>query len=111
MLASPQELQSAAPRHNGLQSLLLLIMCLIAASLVAPETAHAAGTSGIDTMATNILTFLQGTFMKTIATIAVIVVGFLFFTGRASLPLLVTVIIGIFIVFSAGWIVDTITGG
>lgn len=62
-------------------------------------------------MAQNILDWLQGSFAKTVATIAVIIVGFMFFTGRASMQLFVTVVIAIFIVFSAGWIVDQITGG
>jgi type IV secretory pathway VirB2 component (pilin) len=75
------------------------------------DPAHAQGADGITSMAENIKTWLTGTFAKTIAVIAVVIVGFMFFTGRASLGLLVTVIVGIFIVFSAQWIVDTITGG
>lgn len=87
-------------------------LCLIAAlAIIAPDAAHAAGTDGITSMAQNILDWLQGSFAKTVATIAVIIVGFMFFTGRASMQLFVTVVIGIFIVFSAGWIVDQITGG
>ena len=94
------------------QSYWALGLCLIAAlAIVAPDAAQAAGTDGITSMAQNILDWLQGSFAKTVATIAVIIVGFMFFTGRASLGLLVTVIVGIFIVFSAQWIVDTITGG
>lgn len=89
-----------------------LCLCLIAAlTVLVPDAAHAAGTDGITSMAQNILDWLQGSFAKTVATIAVIIVGFMFFTGRASMQLFVTVVIGIFIVFSAGWIVDQITGG
>ena len=80
-------------------------------SLLLSDPAHAQGADGITSMAENIKTWLTGTFAKTIAVIAVVIVGFMFFTGRASLGLLVTVIVGIFIVFSAQWIVDTITGG
>ncbi|MDH2132494.1 TrbC/VirB2 family protein [Sphingobium yanoikuyae] len=80
-------------------------------SLLLSGPAHAQGADGITSMAENIKTWLTGTFAKTIAVIAVVIVGFMFFTGRASLGLLVTVIVGIFIVFSAQWIVDTITGG
>lgn len=80
-------------------------------SMVLSDPAHAQGADGITSMAENIKTWLTGTFAKTIAVIAVVIVGFMFFTGRASLGLLVTVIVGIFIVFSAQWIVDTITGG
>lgn len=96
----------AAARLIGLFTFLT-----IALSLTAPDAAFAQGADGITQMAQNILDWLQGTFAKTVATIAVIIVGFMFFTGRASLQLFVTVIIGIFIVFSAGWIVDQITGG
>jgi type IV secretion system protein VirB2 len=81
------------------------------ALFAAGDPAHAQGADGITSMAENIKTWLTGTFAKTIAVIAVVIVGFMFFTGRASLGLLVTVIVGIFIVFSAQWIVDTITGG
>ncbi|WP_311270248.1 TrbC/VirB2 family protein [Sphingobium sp. WCS2017Hpa-17] len=92
-------------RVIGVMALALLVSILLS------DPAHAQGADGITSMAENIKTWLTGTFAKTIAVIAVVIVGFMFFTGRASLGLLVTVIVGIFIVFSAQWIVDTITGG
>lgn len=91
-------------RGLGLLSMVLLI------GLASAEPAYAQAADGITSMAQNILSWLTGTFAKTISVIAVVIVGFMFFTGRASLPLLVTVIVGIFIVFSAQWIVETITG-
>ena len=91
-------------RVIGVMALALLVSMLLS------DPAHAQGADGITSMAENIKTWLTGTFAKTIAVIAVVIVGFMFFTGRASLGLLVTVIVGIFIVFSAQWIVDTITG-
>lgn len=78
--------------------------------LAIADPAYAQAADGITSMAQNILSWLTGSFAKTVAIIAVVIVGFMFFTGRASLPLLVTVIVGIFIVFSAEWIVTTITG-
>ncbi|WP_420822467.1 TrbC/VirB2 family protein [Sphingomonas crocodyli] len=90
---------------------MLWLGAIVMLGLIVPDAAFAQGTDGITSMAQNILDWLQGSFAKTVATIAVIIVGFMFFTGRASLNLFVTVIIGIFIVFSAGWIVDQITGG
>src|SRR3546814_14255145 len=75
-------------------------------SMLLSDPAYAQSADGITSMAENIKTWLTGTFAKTIAVIAVVIVGFMFFTGRASLGLLATVIIGIFIVFSAQWIVD-----
>jgi type IV secretory pathway VirB2 component (pilin) len=102
----------AQPRWAHLLLRLLGILALaILVSLVLSDPAHAQGADGITSMAENIKTWLTGAFAKTIAVIAVVIVGFMFFTGRASLGLLVTVIVGIFIVFSAQWIVDTITGG
>lgn len=102
----------AQPRWAQLLLRLLGILALaILVSMVLSDPAHAQGADGITSMAENIKTWLTGTFAKTIAVIAVVIVGFMFFTGRASLGLLVTVIVGIFIVFSAQWIVDTITGG
>lgn len=88
---------------------LFAVACLV--SVVLTDPAYAQAADGVTSMAENIKTWLTGTFAKTIAVIAVVIVGFMFFTGRASLGLLVTVIVGIFIVFSAQWIVDTITGG
>ena len=88
---------------------LFTVACLV--SVVLTDPAYAQAADGVTSMAENIKTWLTGTFAKTIAVIAVVIVGFMFFTGRASLGLLVTVIVGIFIVFSAQWIVDTITGG
>jgi type IV secretion system protein VirB2 len=89
----------------------LIVVTALVVSLLLTDPAHAQAADGVTSMAENIKTWLTGTFAKTIAVIAVVIVGFMFFTGRASLGLLVTVIVGIFIVFSAQWIVDTITGG
>ena len=99
------------PMSPILSTWVLAIVLIAALGALAPDAAFAPGTDGITSMAQNILDWLQGSFAKTVATIAVIIVGFMFFTGRASMQLFVTVVIGIFIVFSAGWIVDQITGG
>lgn len=98
-------------RRMALRNFGILALLVVIVTALNPDPAYAQGTDGITSMADNILTWITGTFAKTIATIAVVIVGFMFFTGRASLPLLVTVIVGIFIVFSAKWIVSTITGG
>lgn len=98
-------------RRTTLRNIGILALLVVIVTALNPDPAYAQGTDGITSMADNILNWITGTFAKTIATIAVVIVGFMFFTGRASLPLLVTVIVGIFIVFSAKWIVSTITGG
>lgn len=105
----PAVARSASARSFSQYVTLLFAAVLV--SLVLTDPAYAQAADGITSMADNIKTWLTGTFAKTIAVIAVVIVGFMFFTGRASLGLLVTVIVGIFIVFSAQWIVDTITGG
>ena len=99
------------PRRRAFVQAIAIIATALLISMLLSDPAHAQGADGITSMAENIKTWLTGTFAKTIAVIAVVIVGFMFFTGRASLGLLVTVIVGIFIVFSAQWIVDTITGG
>jgi type IV secretion system protein VirB2 len=101
------QLQRLRPLSHYLAA--FVAVCVV--SLLLTDPAYAQAADGITSMADNIKTWLTGTFAKTIAVIAVVIVGFMFFTGRASLGLLVTVIVGIFIVFSAQWIVDTITGG
>lgn len=112
MIATPSVTSSwLSPRHRALAQHLALCLAVLAISLVLTDPAYAQAADGVTSMAENIKTWLTGTFAKTIAVIAVVIVGFMFFTGRASLGLLVTVIVGIFIVFSAQWIVDTITGG
>lgn len=97
--------------HRTFVKAVLIVVTALVVSLLLTDPAHAQAADGVTSMAENIKTWLTGTFAKTIAVIAVVIVGFMFFTGRASLGLLVTVIVGIFIVFSAQWIVDTITGG
>jgi type IV secretory pathway VirB2 component (pilin) len=99
------------PHRRAFVQTLALVATAILISMLLSDPAHAQAADGVTSMAENIKTWLTGTFAKTIAVIAVVIVGFMFFTGRASLGLLVTVIVGIFIVFSAQWIVDTITGG
>ncbi|KAA9013105.1 TrbC/VirB2 family protein [Sphingobium limneticum] len=99
------------PRRRAFVQTLALIVAAMLVSMLLSDPAHAQAADGVTSMAENIKTWLTGTFAKTIAVIAVVIVGFMFFTGRASLGLLVTVIVGIFIVFSAQWVVDTITGG
>ncbi len=99
------------PRRRTFTQYLALAVTVLAVSLLLTDPAYAQAADGVTSMAENIKAWLTGTFAKTIAVIAVVIVGFMFFTGRASLGLLVTVIVGIFIVFSAQWIVDTITGG
>ena len=76
-------------------------------SLALPDPAYA---QNLESFASNVRGLLSSTLLRTLAVIAVIVTGLLWFTGRASTAVLVTVIIGIAIVFSADSIVGLIAG-
>src|SRR3546814_12208928 len=60
----------------------------------------------VDTMVTSILNVLAGPIAKGLAAIALVIAGYMFFFGQASKGLIASIIIGCFIVFGAGWIVD-----
>jgi len=72
--------------------------------------AQAANQTQVDTMINSILTMLTGTIAKGLATIALVVAGFMFFFGHGNKALLGSIIVGCFIVFGAGWVVTTISG-
>jgi type IV secretion system protein VirB2 len=105
---------SRAAKSNQLiskgQSTLFWSIALLSAifiSLALPEPTYA---QNLETFASNVRGLLSSTLLRTLAVIAVIVTGLLWFTGRASTAVLVTVIIGIAIVFSADSIVGLIAG-
>lgn len=77
------------------------------ASLFVAQPAYAQDFQGL---ADNILGLLSNGLLRTLAIIALIAVGAMWLTGRASVKLFVTVLIGIVIMFSAPWIVDTVIG-
>lgn len=79
----------------------------VVVSVFNPDPAYA---QNLETFASNVRGLLSSTLLRTLAVIAVIVCGLLWFTGRASTTVLVTVIIGIAIVFSADSIVGLIAG-
>lgn len=76
-------------------------------SVFNPDPAYA---QNLESFASKVRGLLSSTLLRTLAVIAVIVCGLLWFTGRASTAVLVTVIIGIAIVFSADSIVGLIAG-
>lgn len=78
------------------------------ALFLTPEAAVAQ--SNVNNMAESILTLLTGPLAKTFAAIAVVIAGFLYFTGRGSAQVLVSIIVGCFLVFSARWLVGLIAG-
>lgn len=80
---------------------------IVAVSAFNPDPAYA---QNLESFASKVRGLLSSTLLRTLAVIAVIVCGLLWFTGRASTAVLVTVIIGIAIVFSADSIVGLIAG-
>ena len=76
-------------------------------SALAPDPAYA---QNLESFADKVRGLLSSSLLRTLAVIAVIVCGLLWFTGRASTSVLITVIIGIAIVFSADSIVGLIAG-
>jgi type IV secretory pathway VirB2 component (pilin) len=99
---------NAMPRHK--QSAILWGVALTAATIVSVANPDPAYAQNLESFASKVRALLSSTLLRTLAVIAVIVTGLLWFTGRASTAVLVTVIIGIAIVFSADAIVGAIAG-
>lgn len=76
----------------------------------APAWAQAVNSNDVETMVDLVLGLLTGPIAKGLAAIALVVAGIMFFFGHGNKGLLGSIIIGCFIVFGAGWIVDTISG-
>ena len=105
---------SCAARFHALpkarQNAILWSVALLAATVVSFTNADPAYAQNLESFASKVRGLLSSTLLRTLAVIAVIVTGLLWFTGRASTAVLVTVIIGIAIVFSADAIVGVIAG-
>jgi type IV secretion system protein VirB2 len=85
-----------------------IAVCIGLVLFLTPEPAFAQ--SNVNNMARAILDLLTGPLARTFAAIAVVVCGFLYFTGRGSAQALISVIVGCFLVFSAEWLVGLIAG-
>lgn len=90
--------------------LCLFALAVMTITMLFPDAPAYAQSFDLNTAAENVLGVLNGPLARTAAVIAICVVGYLFFFGNVNRSVLVSVLIGIFLVFSAGWIVDTITG-
>lgn len=80
------------------------------ALMPAPAWAQAANQTEVESMVDAILGLLTGPIAKGLAAIALVIAGFMFFFGAGNKGLLGSIIVGCFIVFGAGWVVDTISG-
>ena len=105
---------SCAARFNKLpkrrQSAIIWSVAFLAVMVVSFVNSEPAYAQNLESFASKVRGILSSTLLRTLAVIAVIVTGLLWFTGRASTAVLVTVIIGIAIVFSADSIVGAIAG-
>ena len=106
--------ENVAARFNAMpqlrQNAILWGAALAAATIVSFANSDPAYAQNLESFASKVRGLLSSTLLRTLAVIAVIVTGLLWFTGRASTAVLVTVIIGIAIVFSADAIVGAIAG-
>lgn len=96
-----------SPRRQSVVMWSVALALVVVVSVFNPDPAYA---QNLESFASKVRGLLSSTLLRTLAVIAVIVCGLLWFTGRASTAVLVTVIIGIAIVFSADSIVGLIAG-
>ncbi len=104
---------SSIEKQRQIQSLARFVL-LSAAVMLAFEpsmaAAAAATTSNIETAATTILTAVTGTLGRTLATIAVVVLGMMAMFGKLAWDSAIKVILGIAIMFGAASVVNWLGG-
>lgn len=92
----------------------LIAFGLAFAFMAMPEAALAQNNGPIfgtaDNIVTNILNFLTGGFARIVAIIAVVILGFMWMSGRLEMKKALSVIGGIVLVFAAAALVDGIAG-
>ena len=96
------------PRQRKTSRLLSMFSLVALTSLLSSEPAFAQ--TNLESFGTAVLGLLTNGLLRTIAILALIAAGFGWLTGRVNTGALVTVIIGIAIIFSAPWIVDQLAG-
>lgn len=97
------------PRQRRAAAVVATLALAGVASLVSPDPAFAQS-ANLEGFANNVLGMLSNGLLRAIAVIALIFAGAGWLLGRVNTGALVTVIIGIAIIFSASWIVDQIAG-
>lgn len=107
--SATRRFEAMSPRHRKVSGLFATFGLVAFTSVVTAEPAFAQAT--LETFSTSVLALLSNGLLRTVAILALIAAGFGWLTGRVNTGALVTVIIGIAIIFSAPWIVDQISGG
>lgn len=104
-----KRVEAMTPRQRKVGNLLSMFGLLALASLLSAEPAFAQ--TNLESFGTSVLNLLSNGLLRTVAILAIIAAGFGWLTGRVNTGALVTVIIGIALIFSAPWIVDQLNGG
>ena len=102
-------LAAMSPGHRKMAAIAAGLAVASVVALVTPDPAFAQS-ANLEGFANNVLGLLSSGLLRALAIIAVIIAGAGWLMGRVNTGGLVTVIIGIAIIFSAPWIVDQIAG-
>lgn len=105
-LRSFEHFQSHSTRRQSQLKFAALAVAVLLVSATGTEPAYAQNLEGL---ATRMLSLLSGGLLRTLATIAVIATGAAWWTGRLDGAKAFTVLFGIIIVFTAPFIVSTIS--
>lgn len=104
-----KRVEAMTPRQRKVGNLLSMFGLVTLASLLSAEPAFAQ--TNLESFGTAVLGLLSNGLLRTVAILAIIAAGFGWLTGRVNTGALVTVIIGIALIFSAPWIVTQLSGG
>jgi|TARA_R110000822_G_scaffold43999_3_gene118379 type IV secretion system protein VirB2 len=102
-------IDALSPRRRKLGRVLSMFGLVALASLLSAEPALAQ--TNLESFGQSVLNLLSNGLLRTVAILAIIAAGFGWLTGRVNTGALVTVIIGIALIFSAPWIVDQLNAG
>lgn len=96
------------PLQRGITNMLSMLGMVALASLLTADPAFAQ--TNLEGFSQSVLNLLSNGLLRSVAILALIAAGFGWLTGRVNTGALVTVIIGIAIIFSAPWIVNQLAG-
>lgn len=103
-----KRVDAMTPRQRNVSRVLSMFSLVALTSLLSAEPAFAQ--TNLESFGNAVLGLLSNGLLRIVAILALIAAGFGWLTGRVNTGALVTVIIGIAIIFSAPWIVDQLQG-
>lgn len=104
-----RHMAAMSPRQRRTATIAATLAVAGIAAIATPDPAFAQS-ANLEGFANNVLGLLSNGLLRALAVIAVIIAGAGWLMGRVNTGAVVTVIIGIAIIFSAPWIVDQIAG-